>query len=108
MSVRVWRRSSNKAWARPSGTSCPLHAAQTAAGWQTGSWFLPQRNVVTYPAIHPSGIDCRSITALGRYRRLSFIHAPDPSRSFPTLPRHAIFAGSSATRCRACAAGPIG
>jgi uncharacterized protein (DUF2126 family) len=69
-----------------------LPIARTAAGdrWHTGSWFLRSERCYLIPGDSPIGyrlpLDSQPWVAAGDY---PFIHPPDPSRSFPALPRHA-------------------
>jgi uncharacterized protein (DUF2126 family) len=69
-----------------------LPLARTAAGdrWQTGSWFLRTERCYLIPGDSPIGyrlpLDSQPWVAEGDY---PFIHAPDPSRSFPALPTRA-------------------
>src|SRR6266404_5551943 len=69
-----------------------LPIARTAQGdrWQSGSWLLRSQRCYLIPGDSPIGyrlpLDSQPWVAEGDY---PFIHAPDPSRSFPALPRHA-------------------
>jgi len=69
-----------------------LPIARTAQGdrWQTGSWFLRADRCYLVPGDSPIGyrlpLESQPWIAAGDY---PFIHAPDPSRSFPALPPHA-------------------
>lgn len=78
-----------------------LPVARTADGtrWQTGSWFLRGERCYLIPGDSPIGyrlpLDSQAWAALGDY---PFIHAPDPSRSFPALPPHSRTSGTSRER----------
>jgi uncharacterized protein (DUF2126 family)/transglutaminase-like putative cysteine protease len=69
-----------------------LPIARSAKGdrWRTGSWFLRSERCYLVPGDSPIGyrlpLDSQPWVAPGDYPT---IHAPDPSRSFPTLPPHA-------------------
>src|SRR6266446_3740099 len=69
-----------------------LPIARTAQGdrWQSGSWLLRSQRCYLIPGDSPIGyrlpLDSQPWVAEGDY---PFIHAPDPSRSFPALPPHA-------------------
>jgi uncharacterized protein (DUF2126 family)/transglutaminase-like putative cysteine protease len=69
-----------------------LPIARTADGdrWQTGSWFLRSERCYLVPGDSPIGyrlpLESQPWAAAGDY---PFIHAPDPSRSFPSLLPHA-------------------
>jgi uncharacterized protein (DUF2126 family) len=72
------------------GHVLPIARTSDGAGWQTGSWFLRSERCYLIPGDSPIGyrlpLDSQPWAAAGDY---PFIHAPDPSRSFPALPRHA-------------------
>ncbi|HEX9403806.1 MAG TPA: transglutaminase family protein [Steroidobacteraceae bacterium] len=69
-----------------------LPIARTAQGdrWQSGSWLLRSQRCYLIPGDSPIGyrlpLDSQPWVAADDY---PFMHAPDPSRSFPALPRHA-------------------
>src|SRR5216684_3220579 len=69
-----------------------LPIARTAQGdrWQSGSWLLRSQRCYLIPGDSPIGyrlpLDSQPWVAEGDY---PFIHAPDPSRSFPALPTRA-------------------
>jgi uncharacterized protein (DUF2126 family) len=69
-----------------------LPIARTASGdrWHSGSWLLRSERCYLIPGDSPIGyrlpLDSQPWVAAGDY---PFIHPPDPSRSFPALPRHA-------------------
>ena len=69
-----------------------LPVARSADGmrWQTGPWFLRSERCYLIPGDSPIGyrlpLDSQAWTAQGDY---PFIHAPDPSRTFPALLPHA-------------------
>jgi uncharacterized protein (DUF2126 family) len=69
-----------------------LPIARTAGGdrWQTGSWFLRSERCYLVPGDSPIGYRLPLVsqpwTAAADY---PFVHAPDPSRSFPALAQHA-------------------
>jgi uncharacterized protein (DUF2126 family)/transglutaminase-like putative cysteine protease len=69
-----------------------LPMARSADGhrWQSGSWFLRGERCYLVPGDSPIGyrlpLDSQPWAASGDY---PFIHAPDPSRSFPALPSRA-------------------
>ena len=69
-----------------------LPIARTADGgeWRTGPWFLRSERCYLVPGDSPIGyrlpLDSQPWAAAGDY---PFIHAPDPSRSFPALAPHA-------------------
>jgi len=90
------RRSSNKAWARPSGTSCPLHAAQTAQGGKRARGSCAANVVYLIPGDSPIGIDCRSIHSLGSLPATILHPRTGSVAELPTLPRHADIRRSSA------------
>jgi uncharacterized protein (DUF2126 family)/transglutaminase-like putative cysteine protease len=68
-----------------------LPVARTADGsrWQTGTWFLRSERCYLIPGDSPIGyrlpLDSQPWAAAGDF---PFIHAPDPSRSFPALVPH--------------------
>jgi uncharacterized protein (DUF2126 family)/transglutaminase-like putative cysteine protease len=72
------------------GHVLPIARSADGARWQTGSWFLRSERCYLIPGDSPIGyrlpLDSQPWAAAGDY---PFIHAPDPSRSFPALPRHA-------------------
>jgi uncharacterized protein (DUF2126 family) len=69
-----------------------LPVARSADGrrWQSGPWFLRSERCYLVPGDSPIGyrlpLDSQPWTASGDY---PFIHAPDPTRRFPALMRHA-------------------
>jgi uncharacterized protein (DUF2126 family) len=69
-----------------------LPIARTVDGdrWHTGSWFLRSERCYLIPGDSPIGyrlpLDSQPWVAAGDY---PFIHPPDPSGSFPALPRYA-------------------
>ncbi len=69
-----------------------LPVARSADGtrWQTGPWFLRSERCYLIPGDSPIGyrlpLDSQPWTAKGDY---PFIHAPDPTRTFPALLPHA-------------------
>src|SRR6266404_2438578 len=72
------------------GHVLPIARSDDGTGWQTGSWFLRGERCYLIPGDSPIGyrlpLDSQPWAAAGDY---PFIHAPDPSRSFPALPGHA-------------------
>ena len=72
------------------GHVLPIVRTADGARWQTGSWFLRSERCYLIPGDSPIGyrlpLDSQPWVAAGDY---PFIHAPDPSRSFPTLLPHA-------------------
>jgi uncharacterized protein (DUF2126 family)/transglutaminase-like putative cysteine protease len=68
-----------------------LPIARTADGsrWQTGPWFLRSERCYLIPGDSPIGyrlpLDSQPWTAPGDY---PYIHAPDPTQSFPALAAH--------------------
>jgi len=72
------------------GHVLPIARSDDGTGWQTGSWFLRGERCYLIPGDSPIGyrlpLDSQPWAAAGDY---PFIHAPDPTRSFPALPRHA-------------------
>ena len=71
------------------GHVLPVARTPDGARWQTGPWFLRSERCYLIPGDSPIGyrlpLDSQAWTSLGDY---PFIHAPDPSRSFPALPSH--------------------
>jgi uncharacterized protein (DUF2126 family)/transglutaminase-like putative cysteine protease len=69
-----------------------LPVARSADGrrWQTGPWFLRSERCYLIPGDSPIGyrlpLDSQPWATRGDY---PFVHAPDPTRSFPTLATHA-------------------
>jgi uncharacterized protein (DUF2126 family)/transglutaminase-like putative cysteine protease len=69
-----------------------LRVARSADGshWQSGPWFLRSERCYLVPGDSPIGyrlpLDSQPWVATGDY---PFIHAPDPTRSFPALLPHA-------------------
>jgi len=72
------------------GHVLPIARSADGAGWRTGTWFLRGERCYLISGDSPIGyrlpLDSQPWVATGDY---PFIHAPDPSRSFPALPRHA-------------------
>jgi uncharacterized protein (DUF2126 family)/transglutaminase-like putative cysteine protease len=68
------------------GHVLPIARAAQGDRWQTGSWFLRGGRCYLVPGDSPIGyrlpLDSQPWVAAGDY---PFIHAPDPSRSFPAL-----------------------
>jgi len=75
---------------RTIGHVLPIMRTDDGAGWRTGPWFLRSERCYLIPGDSPIGyrlpLDSQPWTAKGDY---PFIHAPDPSRSFPALLPHA-------------------
>ena len=73
------------------GYVLPVARSADGAAWQTGPWFLRAERCYLVPGDSPIGyrlpLDSQPWVAPGDY---PFIHAPDPSRSFPALPSHAV------------------
>jgi len=71
------------------GHVLPIARSADGAEWQTGSWFLRSERCYLIPGDSPIGyrlpLDSQPWAAAADY---PFIHAPDPSRSFPALSRH--------------------
>jgi uncharacterized protein (DUF2126 family)/transglutaminase-like putative cysteine protease len=72
------------------GHVLPIARDDDGARWQSGSWFLRSERCYLIPGDSPIGyrlpLDSQPWAAKGDY---PFIHAPDPSRSFPALLPHA-------------------
>jgi uncharacterized protein (DUF2126 family)/transglutaminase-like putative cysteine protease len=70
------------------GHVLPVARSTDDARWQSGCWFLRGERCFLIPGDSPIGyrlpLDSQPWAAKGDY---PFIHAPDPSRSFPTLIR---------------------
>ncbi len=75
---------------RTIGHVLPIARTDDGTGWRTGPWFLRSERCYLIPGDSPIGyrlpLDSQPWTAKGDY---PFIHAPDPSRSFPALLPHA-------------------
>ncbi len=75
---------------RTIGHVLPITRTDDDTGWRTGPWFLRSERCYLIPGDSPIGyrlpLDSQPWTAKGDY---PFIHAPDPSRSFPALLPHA-------------------
>ncbi len=71
------------------GHVLPIARTADDARWQTGSWLLRTERCYLIPGDSPIGyrlpLDSQPWVAGGEY---PFIHAPDPSRSFPALLPH--------------------
>jgi len=72
------------------GTVLPVARSADGARWQTGAWFLRSELCFLIPGDSPIGyrlpLDSQPWAARGDY---PYIHAPDPSRTFPALLPHA-------------------
>jgi uncharacterized protein (DUF2126 family)/transglutaminase-like putative cysteine protease len=72
------------------GYVLPIARSADDSQWQSGRWFLRADRCYLIPGDSPIGyrlpLDSQPWTAKGDY---PFIHAPDPSRSFPALRSHA-------------------
>ncbi|MGO9931794.1 MAG: DUF2126 domain-containing protein [Steroidobacteraceae bacterium] len=72
------------------GHVLPVARSRDDARWQSGSWFLRSERCYLIPGDSPIGyrlpLDSQPWAAKGDY---PYIHPPDPSRSFPSLPAHA-------------------
>jgi uncharacterized protein (DUF2126 family)/transglutaminase-like putative cysteine protease len=72
------------------GHVLPIARAAQGDRWQTGSWYLRGDRCYLVPGDSPIGyrlpLSSQPWVAAGDY---PFIHAPDPSRSFPALAPHA-------------------
>ena len=68
------------------GHVLPIARSEKGDQWQSGSWFLRSERCYLVPGDSPIGyrlpLASQPWVAAGDY---PFIHAPDPSRSFPTL-----------------------
>ncbi len=71
------------------GHVLPVARTPDGSRWQTGPWFLRSERCYLIPGDSPIGyrlpLDSQAWTAPGDY---PFIHAPDPSRTFPALAAH--------------------
>ena len=76
--------------ARVIGNVLPVARSADGTRWQTGAWFLRSERCFLIPGDSPIGyrlpLDSQPWTARGDY---PYIHAPDPSRTFPALLPHA-------------------
>ena len=81
------------------GYVLPVARSADGAAWQTGPWFLRAKRCYLVPGDSPIGyrlpLDSQPWVAPGDY---PFIHAPDPSRSFPALPSHAVIRSQTRER----------
>ena len=81
------------------GYVLPVARSADGAAWQTGPWFLRAERCYLVPGDSPIGyrlpLDSQPWVAPGDY---PFIHAPDPSRSFPALPSHAVIRSQTRER----------
>jgi uncharacterized protein (DUF2126 family)/transglutaminase-like putative cysteine protease len=72
------------------GHVLPIARTPDGRRWQTGPWFLRSERCYLIPGDSPIGyrlpLDSQAWAAEGDY---PFIHAPDPTRSFPALAAHA-------------------
>ena len=72
------------------GHVLPVSRTPDGRRWQSGPWFLRSERCYLVPGDSPIGyrlpLDSQPWAASGDY---PFIHAPDQSRAFATLPRHA-------------------
>ena len=72
------------------GHVLPISRTADGASWQSGSWYLRSERCYLVPGDSPIGyrlpLDSQPWATEGDY---PFIHAPDPSRSFPALQPHA-------------------
>ncbi len=72
------------------GHVLPVARSADDSRWQTGPWFLRSERCYLIPGDSPIGyrlpLDSQPWIAKGDY---PYMHAPDPSRSFPPLPTHA-------------------
>ena len=72
------------------GHVLPVARAAQGDRWQSGSWYLRGERCYLVPGDSPIGyrlpLSSQPWVAEGDY---PFIHAPDPSRTFPPLPAHA-------------------
>jgi uncharacterized protein (DUF2126 family)/transglutaminase-like putative cysteine protease len=72
------------------GHVLPIARAADGSRWQTGPWFLRSERCYLVPGDSAMGyrlpLDSQPWVAKGDY---PFIHAPDPTRSFPALMPHA-------------------
>ena len=68
------------------GNVLPVARSADGSRWQTGAWFLRSELCFLIPGDSPIGyrlpLDSQPWTARGDY---PYIHAPDPSRTFPAL-----------------------
>ncbi len=75
---------------KPVGYVLPVARTADGTRWQTGPWFLRSERCYLVPGDSPMGLrlplDSQPWTASGDY---PFVHAPDPTREFPSLPAHA-------------------
>ena len=71
------------------GHVLPVARTPDGSRWQTGPWFLRSERCYLIPGDSPIGyrlpLDSQAWTATNDY---PFIHAPDPSRTFPALAPH--------------------
>jgi uncharacterized protein (DUF2126 family)/transglutaminase-like putative cysteine protease len=76
------------------GHVLPIARTKDGEGWQSGSWFLRSERCYLIPGDSPIGyrlpLDSQPWVAPGDY---PFVHAPDPSQSFPALSPHAEIRG---------------
>ncbi len=71
----------------PVGHVLPIGRDPSGAQWQTGSWFLRRERCYLIPGDSPLGyrlpLDSLPWVTEGDY---PYVHAPDPTQSFPPLP----------------------
>jgi len=81
------------------GHVLPVARSEDGLRWQTGPWFLRSERCYLIPGDSPLGyrlpLDSQPWTASGDY---PFIHAPDPTREFASLPTHATIRRQVAAR----------
>ena len=72
------------------GNVLPVARSADGSRWETGSWFLRSEHCFLIPGDSPIGyrlpLDSQPWAARGDY---PYIHAPDPSRTYPALLPHA-------------------